>query len=89
MTACISHGVEDCRDCDEMATTYLRRHLRVLRQMANDYRHYAIGTESSENHKNAGRLWNRHHACLWALRELDPEIEGPRQIMADIAKARA
>ena len=67
----------------------VRRHLRVLRQMATDYRHYATGAESSENHKNAGRLWDRHHACLWALREHAPEIEGPRQIMADMAKASA
>ena len=67
----------------------VRRHLRVLRQMASDYRYYAVGAESSENHAKAKRLRERQHACLWALRERAPAIEGPRQIMADIAEARA
>ena len=65
----------------------VRRHLRVLRQMASDYRYYAVGAESSENHAKAKRLRERHHACLWALREHAPEIEGPRQIFDSMASS--
>ena len=63
----------------------VRRHLRVLREMAKDYQHYAVGAESSESYEKAKRLRERYHACLWALRELDPAIEGPRQTLDSMA----
>ena len=65
----------------------VRRDLRVFREMAAENQRDAIKAEGGIKWRDADRLWERHHACLWALRELDPAIEGPRQIMTDIAKA--
>ena len=63
----------------------VRRHLRVLREMANDYQHNAVGAESSKSYEKAKRHRERYHACLWALREHDPMIEGPRQTLDSMA----
>ena len=58
--------------------------IRILHEMAADYRHKARGAEGSENYKNAGFYRDRQHACLAALREMDPMTEGPRQALAEI-----
>ena len=55
------------------------RHLDTLRQMAKDWAHKAREAESNEKHANAGYYRDRQHACNFALREIDPTFEGPRQ----------
>lgn len=61
------------------------RHLDTLRQMAKDWAHKAHGAESSEKHANAGYYRDRQHACNFALRELIPMTEGPRQALDAMA----
>ncbi len=63
-----------------------RRYLRVLREMATDYKHRATGFENSVERRHlAGRMHERHGACRWALRQLEPMTEGPRQILDAMA----
>lgn len=64
-----------------------RRHLVTLREMAADFAHLARGAESSEKHRNAGYYRDRQHACDFALRELIPMTEGPRQTLDAMAGA--
>ncbi len=68
-----------------------QRHLTRLRTIANDHREAALFHENTGTGPTSLNAWERHtlkaQAVEWALRELEPMTEGPRQILAAIGSA--
>ncbi len=68
-----------------------QRHLDCLRTMAVDHRQAALRHENTGTGPDSLNDWERHtqkaRTIEWALRELEPMTEGPRQILAAIGSA--
>ena len=74
-------------EAEVLANSDARRHLRVLREMKAEHHHRAVGFENSVERRHlAGRQHEQSDACDWALLQLDPMLEGPKQIMDEIAR---
>ncbi len=56
-----------------MTAAHVRRHKRVLREMATDYLHRATGFANSVERRHlAARAYERHGALLYALQLAKP-----------------
>ena len=65
-----------------------RRHIVALRDMAASYKDRAQRALDAPGQPNYRFYCRRRDACRWVLRELDPRIEGPRQVLDEIVSVQ-
>lgn len=72
-------------------TPHDRRHMARLRDMAERADHQAVLMDNSslneEGMRMAGKLRDEAHAIRWALRRIEPELEGVGQTFAELRRA--
>ncbi len=74
-------------EAEVLAAGARRRNLRILGEAAGAYEYQASVSENGGSTANAHKFKNRAYAIRWALRQLDPMTEGPRQVLEAIAGA--
>ena len=80
-------AIDTRTDAEARADLTRRRNLHHLREAADAYEYQASISKNGGSVSNAHKFKDRVHAIRWALRELDPLTEGPRQVLDDMAKA--
>ncbi len=66
---------------EALADIARRRNMRILGEAAGAYEYQASVSENGGSTANAHKFKDRAYAIRWALRELDPMTEGPRQVL--------
>ena len=75
-------------DAEALVDLTRRRNLRHLHEAAGAYEYQASISENGGSVSNAHKFRDRAHAIRWALRELDPLTEGPRQALDAMRAAK-
>jgi hypothetical protein len=64
-----------------------RKYVARLRRLAGRLDTQALTSRNGGDESQAGRLSSEAFAIRWALRQIDPQIEGPKQLLDQIAGA--
>ncbi len=75
-------------EAEALADIARRRNLRILGDAAGAYEYRASVSENGGSTSNAHKFKDRAAAIRWAMLELAPLTEGPRQALEAIAGAR-